>query len=103
MKSLRYGFSCCAAFLAVCLTGCGASDGEQGNRTDSRTLSRTERMDRALSTAARYLLDRQAADGAWRSETYGAFKDGSSLTPWVLRALLLLPAEEQRAAACRKG
>lgn len=34
-----------------------------------------------------YLLRRQSADGAWRSTTYGAFRDGRALTPHVLRCL----------------
>ena len=35
----------------------------------------------------RFLLRHQSDDGAWRSETYGAFRDGRALTPHVLRCL----------------
>src|SRR3954452_15609832 len=45
-------------------------------------------IDRALASAARWLLDRQAPDGAWRSETYGVFKEGDALTPLAVNALL---------------
>lgn len=37
--------------------------------------------------AVAWLLKQQSADGAWRSDTYGAFRDGRVLTPVVLRAL----------------
>jgi squalene-hopene/tetraprenyl-beta-curcumene cyclase len=57
------------------------------------------------------LIDRQDADGAWRSDTYGVFKDGPSLTPLVLETLLLhrgvdtprSPASIRLDAACQKG
>ncbi|MGO9113981.1 MAG: hypothetical protein ACLP9L_32595 [Thermoguttaceae bacterium] len=49
------------------------------------------RADVALQKAARYLVARQSPDGAWRSETYGAMRDGPSLTPLVMSALLFLP------------
>lgn len=53
--------------------------------------SRGER--RPLARAADYLWDRQAADGGWRSQTYGLLRSGQSLTPFVLDALLQVPAE----------
>lgn len=37
--------------------------------------------------AIQFLLRHQSDDGAWRSETYGAFRDGRALTPHVLRSL----------------
>jgi hypothetical protein len=37
------------------------------------------RVDRALGAALRTLVAAQSSDGAWRSSTYGAFKDGLSL------------------------
>ena len=37
--------------------------------------------------AIQFLLRHQSDDGAWRSETYGAFRDGRALTPHVLRCL----------------
>ena len=44
-------------------------------------------IDASLANAARFLEERQAADGAWRSDVYGVFRDGASLTPHVLTAL----------------
>lgn len=37
--------------------------------------------------ALRFLLRHQSDDGSWKSETYGAFRDGRALTPHVLRCL----------------
>jgi squalene-hopene/tetraprenyl-beta-curcumene cyclase len=48
-------------------------------------------IDESLARAGGYLVARQSADGAWRSETYGFFRDGPSLTPYVLSALHYLP------------
>jgi squalene-hopene/tetraprenyl-beta-curcumene cyclase len=50
-----------------------------------------ESIDRALAAAARFLLGRQSPDGAWRSDTYGVFRDGDALTPLVLQTLLAVP------------
>lgn len=50
-----------------------------------------------------FLLDRQSADGAWRSETYGSFKDGSSLTPLVVHVLQGVPHLEKTSQAIDKG
>lgn len=40
-----------------------------------------------LTRGVRFLLARQSADGAWRSDVYAQFRDGSALTPLVLTAL----------------
>jgi hypothetical protein len=48
--------------------------------------------------ATSWLLERQSPDGAWRSDTYGSFRDGRALTPVVLRAL---PAGDAADKACR--
>src|ERR1700689_2684026 len=64
-----------------------------------------DRVDRAIADATRALINAQSPDGAWRSKTYGAFKDGLSLTPSVLKAIVYAPNIEgadlarQRAAS----
>src|SRR5690348_9801174 len=64
----------------------------------------TPRLDAALAKAARFLVQKQAADGVWRSHTYGYFKDGPSLTPLVLNALYFLPqGGAETKAAFRRG
>lgn len=73
-------------------------------RAEPPASRRLAGVDAALEKAARYLISKQSPDGAWRSETYGAMRDGPSLTPLVMSALLFLPqggAEGQ--AALRKG
>jgi squalene-hopene/tetraprenyl-beta-curcumene cyclase len=79
------------------LPGCGNSD---SGRIDP---SRTARIKRSLSAAASFLIGQQTADGAWRPDTYGPFKDGASLTPLVLRALLAGHLPKEWEAACQKG
>src|SRR5262249_33041381 len=49
------------------------------------------------------LVVRQSPDGAWRSPTYGVFKDGLSLTPVVLKAVIFGPRVARAAAARRRG
>ena len=62
------------------------------------------RIDASLAAAGRFLLDRQSPDGAWRSQTYGAFRDGPTLTPYVMSSLFYLPqAGEEAPAAYRRG
>jgi squalene-hopene/tetraprenyl-beta-curcumene cyclase len=46
-----------------------------------------DRIDRALISAAHFLLRQQSPDGAWRSSVYAFFKEGDALTPLVLHAL----------------
>ena len=41
----------------------------------------------ASSRAVSFLIGRQHADGSWKSDSYGAFKDGRALTPLVCLAL----------------
>ena len=50
-----------------------------------------ERIDAALARAGNFLVEKQESDGAWRSDVYGALRDGPSLTPYVLSALYFLP------------
>src|SRR5262249_15545807 len=62
------------------------------------------RIDSALSRPARSLIAKQQKEGAWRSETSGNMKDGSSLTPTVLNTISFLPqAGPAGKAAFQKG
>jgi hypothetical protein len=42
---------------------------------------------KALDNGGSYLLRRQSPDGAWRSDVYATFKDGTGLTPLAVAAL----------------
>ena len=64
---------------------------------------RSGQVDRALRTAIRFLISSQSSDGAWRSPTYGVFKDGLSLTPMVLKAVTFGPDVAGSATARRRG
>jgi Prenyltransferase and squalene oxidase repeat len=61
------------------------------------------RVDRALGRALRSLIAGQSPDGAWRSSTYGVFKDGLSLTPTVLKAVAFGPDVDGSAMARRRA
>jgi squalene-hopene/tetraprenyl-beta-curcumene cyclase len=62
------------------------------------------RYDSSLGAARRFLLSQQDADGAWRSSTYGALKDGPALTPLVLTTLVYLyPEDRTRLEAISRG
>jgi squalene-hopene/tetraprenyl-beta-curcumene cyclase len=57
----------------------------------SRSEDPRAQVDRSLGAALRSLIAGQSPDGAWRSSTYGVFKDGLSLTPPVLKVLTFAP------------
>jgi len=52
----------------------------------------------ACHRALRFLIDRQHEDGSWKSDVYGAFKDGRALTPLVSLALTRVGSEISRGA-----
>jgi squalene-hopene/tetraprenyl-beta-curcumene cyclase len=74
---------------AAWLAGCSAHNSERNERD---APPRRARIDRSLLAGAQFLISRQSPDGAWRSDVYGPFKDGGSLTPLVLRAMQVLPS-----------
>ncbi len=55
-------------------------------------------VDRALARGAAFLATRQEADGAIRSPTYAAFRDGYALTGLAAMALGLAPGDPARQA-----
>jgi squalene-hopene/tetraprenyl-beta-curcumene cyclase len=85
----------------LCIHGCSTAQSE--STPPILAVSHQDRLDSTLAAAAAYLIDRQDSDGAWRSDTYGVFKDGPSLTPLVLETLLGLPETEKSKRACRRG
>lgn len=46
-----------------------------------------------LARAVHFLWSQQAPDGGWHSETHGILRGGEAITPFVLDALLQVPAE----------
>jgi hypothetical protein len=95
--------------LASCLSACsasqtvGPSEKEEARPSVSDT-GRLKNIDTALAKAASFMIAKQSADGAWRSETYGCFKGGSELTPLVLNALFFIPqAGKPALESYRKG
>jgi len=41
----------------------------------------------AMTDGVKYLIARQSEDGAWRSDVYATFKDGTALTPFAITTL----------------
>jgi squalene-hopene/tetraprenyl-beta-curcumene cyclase len=81
------------------LIGCRPAPERGGGsgRGGRKEASFSERVSRARERAVAFLLSRQADDGAWRSDTYGTFKDGTALTPLALNALLAACPERKEA------
>lgn len=66
-------------------------------------VSLVERVNRASVAATRWMVAAQAPDGSWSSRSYGALKDGLSLTPAVLKAVVFGPTVGGSEEARRRG
>lgn len=78
----------CVVLCVVCLVSCvGAAPLDHAV---------SERADHALDAAAAFLHAAQDDDGAWRSGTYGLYRDGPSLTAHVLTALVRVAPDDER-------
>ncbi len=89
--------------MRVCLVGLLGVTSTMAAAAEPTPSERVAALDRALTRAAGYLIEHQDRDGAWRSEIYGPFKDGGSLTSLVLQALYATPASRELEPAYRKG
>ncbi len=98
--SRRWFLNALVAGSAGWLAGCG---GRSSVERDPPEPSRLDRVNQALSSAARFLAGAQSADGAWHSDVYGPFKTGPALTPLVLRTLQALPASKAAESSSRKA
>lgn len=94
-----------AALAASCRRkndeGPGATPGPSSIATNAPAATAREAMSRGI----RWLAARRGDDGTWRSDVYGAFKDGWSLTPLAATALLACgaPADARPAIAWLAG
>lgn len=86
--------------LAVCvMTLCGSLALEARDDTSKAV----NEIDAGQLRASRFLASCQAKDGAWKSDMYGAFKDGGALTGLVVLALESTPPVPEVETACRRG
>lgn len=92
MTSPSIGLAPLIAASAAMLVGCG----------DRREPLATE-IDRAVARGTRALIAAQSPDGAWRSRTYGALRDGLALTPTVLKAVVFAPDVDGSIGARGRG
>ena len=112
MKPIRWFFVLALTTLAgLASGGCGnrpaniVSSGEtQSANEPAAADDLIARIDASLARVAEFIVSKQSDDGAWRSETYGMFKDGTALTPYVLSALFFIGDENSAARrSFRKG
>jgi squalene-hopene/tetraprenyl-beta-curcumene cyclase len=94
--------STCSAWIAFAV-GIGVLAGCANRGSEQAGIRSVDRIDRARASAIRFLLDRQSADGAFRSDTYGAFKDGTALTGLVLLTLHTASSSAAIDDAARRG
>jgi hypothetical protein len=96
--SLFLGLMIWPGFMSLAGCGRGADGGDEGALS-----SRVERIDQSLASGAHFLVERQDADGSWRSDQYAPFRDRLALTPLVVHALHCVPDLPEFAAAYGKG
>ncbi len=83
----------------VSISDCKAKTLEKEYLTPDQALL-IQHIDTSLASA--FLTAAQSPDGAWRSETYGMFRGGMTLTPFVMSTLFFIEGTEAR-ASFRKG
>jgi len=90
--------------LLILTPGCFLRSPETKCRLTPENRILLEKIDTSLSRASAYLISGQSPDGTWHSETYGMFRDGVTLTPYVMSALFFMPEKDGQARkAYRKG
>ena len=89
-------------FLGGCLLGAAAASWPRLLRA-SRHEGLARRVDEAVTAGVRFLAAKQGADGAWRSEMYGPFKDGPSLTSLIGATLAALPGDAVARSASERA
>jgi squalene-hopene/tetraprenyl-beta-curcumene cyclase len=85
MAPTRRDFLLASLPALAALVGC---DRSVGHTPSTEPATPADPLERARQRGVQFLLSRQAGDGAWRSDVYGVFKDGTALTPLVVNALL---------------
>jgi hypothetical protein len=73
------GFLATGAMITILVAGCA--------KPPEAVQPLSDRIDASIDRGVAYLISRRDADGLWRSDVYGSFKDPSVLTPFELNAL----------------
>ena len=90
-------------FAIIAGTSCSSSDSDRAPERPSgaQSTSASEGDQAPLASnaivakAVRYLMERQAPDGGWHSDTYGALRGGAATTALVLYAISHVPATQR--------
>ena len=79
--------------LSFLLTSCSKQ------QTDAKPVSAVKEvtLGESLSKSEKFLSDQKSEDGSWRSDHYAVFKDGRSLTPFVMTTMLMLDYDNKQA------
>jgi len=81
-----------ALWLGTVMAGCGPATHVEANGAANQTADIADpKTANPLADAAKWLWNRQAADGGWHSEHYAFLRSGEAMTPMVLAALLEVP------------
>ncbi len=102
------GLACmvlCVAAAFVTTATCGFAAAAEDRKAEApETTGTAAAIDASLEAAAKFLLDLQSPDGAWRGANYGCFRDGHALTPYVMSSLFFMPqGGEDAKRAFRRG
>jgi hypothetical protein len=94
------------ALIAVCATasgGCASAPGRPPLAFSQSDRELVSRIDASLATGTRFLVSTQSDDGAWRSKVYGPYKDGPTLTPYVMTALHVAATDRASRESFERG
>jgi squalene-hopene/tetraprenyl-beta-curcumene cyclase len=90
--------------LALLVAGCTAARTDHAaHASPPQHVDLLNRIDVALGRASGFLVGTQSPDGAFRSTVYGPYRDGPTLTPYVLTALHLVGRDPAAEASFARG
>jgi hypothetical protein len=100
---MRFGRRVWLLLLWLAVICCGRTTGVAAEPAAGVARQEVDAIERALASARDYLVARQTADGAWRSDSYATFRDGDCLTPLVLCALARSSGGDELQTAQHRG
>src|SRR5690606_9456818 len=80
--------------LVALLMASVASMASMAGGSEAPPAAGSDHASAATDRGVRFLVSKQDEDGAWRSGVHGSFRDGPSLTPHVLRAMVQVAGDQ---------